>query len=207
MRLGGSVGPELFRLERETTALRDVPCATTCPRESTETYPLAHQIRRAAGGIVSRMACNSVVISRASISIKPEPCIAMVLRGLAILCSVTKLPASSLAPPDGHWVRVIEGQEVKPLAQNKHSVPNSPPPTTTGLLWFPSKRPSAPFLNGPIRREKRLAEFEKFPQRSRKFLAITKVNRNRNFSSDLGESLLAEAPSATAMNTPQTRDM
>jgi len=44
--------------------------------------------RRAPGGILSRMACSSRVIWRASISIKPEPNMPTVARELAMSCRV-----------------------------------------------------------------------------------------------------------------------
>src|ERR1044071_6242569 len=88
-------------------------------------------------------------------------------------------------PPDGHWVRVIEGREVKPLGQNEHQRSELPSPSHHRLVMASragvhvwrrntieiarkrqrtarigqresrslSQRPSAPFLNGPIRRE------------------------------------------------------
>src|SRR6266571_7028491 len=47
-------------------------------------------------------------------------------------------------PPDGHWVRVIEGREVKPLGQNEHQRSELPSPPTTGLLWHPAQE----FMSG-----------------------------------------------------------
>src|SRR5713101_5188009 len=70
------------------------PVRLRVPKET----PLEIKVAEPPGGIVSRMACKSAVISMASDSINPDPCMATVFRPLEMLCSVTKLPASSLAP-------------------------------------------------------------------------------------------------------------
>src|SRR3989442_9385345 len=151
MRLGGSVGPALLRLGAGRAVTPDVFQLPSGARLRVPNEILL-ETREAEppGGIVSRMARKSVVISRANTSMNPDPCMATVLRPLAMLCSVTRLPPSSLAPlvvTVSIWSKVEKSNR---CPKTKTSVPNSPPPPTTGLLWHPEQE----FMSGPETRLK-----------------------------------------------------
>src|SRR5258708_19424996 len=145
MRLGGFAEPLLARLGTGRPVTLDVfharfEARLRLPKET----PFEIKCADPPGGIVSRMACKSAVISRASNSMNPDPCIATVFRPFAMLCSVTKLPASSLAPLVGigsEWSKVEKSNR---WPKTNTRVPNSPPPPTTGLLWHPKQE----FMSG-----------------------------------------------------------
>jgi hypothetical protein len=77
--------------------------------------PLQTSARAVPGVMESRIACMSAVICRASISIKPEPFIPMVLRSLAIVCSVTNWPQLVGRALRREHVVMIEAHEIKTL--------------------------------------------------------------------------------------------
>jgi hypothetical protein len=62
--------------------------------------------------VAFRIVCKSVVICRASISMKPEPFMPMVLRSLAMVWSVTNSPPADTC----HQNRFADGHEVRFLA-------------------------------------------------------------------------------------------
>src|SRR5438093_12266705 len=97
--------------------------------------------RRAPGGILSRMACSSRVIWRASISIKPEPNMPTVARELAMSCRVIFWDVSFTELFVG--TRSLGSNVAKsnrcPSTKTLATMSPPPPGIPKGELWHPAQ--------------------------------------------------------------------
>ena len=142
IRLGGSLGPAVDRL---TAGRPSTPETSHEPsawrRMKPKETPLVTRARAPPAGVASRIACKSVVIWRASISINPEPTMPRVARRLATVCNVTACPNSSTLPLVGSRSAGSKVTKSNRWPKTKTLVTKSPPPPAMpkGALWQPAQ--------------------------------------------------------------------